>query len=269
MNDIFNIRRFGWYARKEFRENWKVYALFTVGIVVMQLVFIYFMCEPLRNKSYYNKLNSYTMNTFTSLFNAVAITAWIVGSYAFHLFPSSSKTISSLTLPVSTFERFSFSWLLTIPVSFLVVVTVWRVTWFLVTPTIIDAFPKVMIDYDNIYQNVLNSITVIWIFAFSGIFMVGAMMFKQYSFLKILGLGLAGVVILYIVEEWVLSALLDNQSVLKIPYPGYTFLNVTTESKLHLAFYSTFDSVYKIWWVGCLPVILWVATYLKIKEKEV
>lgn len=32
MKDTFDLRRFGLYARKEFSENWKAYALSLVGL---------------------------------------------------------------------------------------------------------------------------------------------------------------------------------------------------------------------------------------------
>ncbi|WP_028667374.1 hypothetical protein [Runella zeae] len=272
MNDIFDIRRFGWYARKEFRENWKVYALFAVGVVVMQLVFIYLLCKPLEDKFYYDQLKGYDLNPFAGLFNSAVIATWIAGSYAYSYFSSSSKTLFSLTLPVSPFERFCFAWLLTIPLSLIITAILWRVTWLFATPFILSTFPKVIIrmDYAKAFRNVVETILAIGVLGISGTFMLGSVIFRKYSFFKTLAIGVGTVLLLYTFQQKALTAILPNADKVETsPYPGFIYASVRTISKLHLQFGSTFELPYLVWWVGCLPVILWVVTYLKIKEKEV
>lgn len=272
MNDLFDIRRFGLYARKEFRENWKVYALFAVGIVVMQLVFIYLLCKPLENKFYYDQLKGYDLNPFAGLFNSAVIATWISGSYAYSYFSSSSKTFSSLTLPVSPLERFCFAWLLTIPLSLIITAILWRVTWLFTTPFVLSTFPKVSIvmDYSKAFRNVVQTSLSIGVFGISGAFMLGSLVFRKYSFFKTLAIGLGAILLLYAFQQNVLTAILPNADrVETYPYPGFIYASVRTISKLHIQFGSTLELPYLIWWVWCLPVILWVATYLKIKEKEV
>lgn len=272
MNDLFDIRRFGLYARKEFRENWKVYALFAVGIVVMQLVFIYLLCKPLENKFYYNQLKGYDLNPFAGLFNSAVIATWISGSYAYSYFSSSSKTFSSLTLPVSPLERFCFAWLLTIPLSLIITAILWRVTWLFTTPFVLSTFPKVSIvmDYSKAFRNVVQTSLAIGVFGISGAFMLGSLVFRKYSFFKTLAIGLGAILLLYAFQQNVLTAILPNADrVETYPYPGFIYASVRTISKLHIQFGSTLELPYLIWWVWCLPVILWVVTYLKIKEKEV
>ncbi|HAK75591.1 MAG TPA: hypothetical protein DCM71_01445 [Runella sp.] len=272
MNDLFDIRRFGLYARKEFRENWKVYALFAVGIMVMQLVFIYLLCKPLENKFYYDQLNSYQLNSFVGLFNSAVIATWISGSYAYSYFSSSSKTLSSLTLPVSPLERFCFAWLLTIPLSLIITAILWRVTWFFGIPFILSTFPKVIIrmDYEKAFRNVVEESLAIGVFGISGAFMLGSLVFRKYSFFKTLAVGLGAILLLYAFQQKALEIILPNAvKVITSPYPGFIHTTVHTISKLYIQVGSTLELPYLIWWVGCLPVILWVATYLKIKEKEV
>lgn len=272
MNDLFDIRRFGLYARKEFRENWKVYALFAVGIVVIQLVFIYLLCKPLENKVYYNQLNSYRLNSFAVLFNSASIITWIVGSCMFYYYSSTSKALSSLTLPVSPLERFSFAWLMTVPISLLGTIILWRLTWLFATPFIVSVFPKVIVnmDYKKMFLNILVESFAIGVLCVSGAFMLGSLVFRKYSFFKTLAVGLGVIWLLYAFQQKALEAILPNAAkVTTSPYPGFMFVDVTTTSKLYLQFGSTLELPYLIWWVWCLPVILWVVTYLKIKEKEV
>ncbi|MFN3378573.1 MAG: hypothetical protein ACK41O_03910 [Runella zeae] len=272
MNDIFDIRRFGWYARKEFRENWKVYALFAVGVVVMQLVFIYLLCKPLEDKFYYDQLKGYDLNPFAGLFNSAVIATWIAGSYAYSYFSSSSKTLFFLTLPVSPFERFCFAWLLTIPLSLIITAILWRVTWLFTTPFILSTFPKAIIrmDYAKAFRNVVETILAIGVLGISGAFMLGSVIFRKYSFFKTLAIGVGTVLLLYTFQQKALIAILPNADKVETsPYPGFIYASVRTISKLSIQIGSTLELPYLVWWVGCLPVILWVVTYLKIKEKEV
>lgn len=270
MNNTFDLRRFGLYARKEFRENWKVYALFLIGIVVIQFALIYQLCNPMRDQFYYKQLNHYTLNPYQTFFTSASLTLWLVGSYVFSFFPTSSKAQSTLTLPVSALERFSFAWIITLPVSLIIVAVLWGLSWVLATPIIASSFPKAIVDYKGKSYFFLASMVAVWLFTYFAAFMLGAVVFKKYNFLKTLATGMLVLLVFYLVQQGVLTTILPNASeVTPFSFFGYPLLNVRTVSNLHLQLGSTFELPHTIWWAGCLPIILWVTTYLKIKEKEV
>jgi hypothetical protein len=270
MNNTFDLRRFGLYARKEFRENWKAYTLFLIGIVVIQFALIYQLCDPMRDKFYYKQLNHYTLNPYQTFFTSAILTLWLVGSYVFSFFSTSSKAQSTLTLPVSALERFSFAWIITLPVSLIIVAVLWELSWVLATPIIASSFPKAIVDYKDKSHFFSASMVSIWLFVYSAAFMLGAVVFKKYNFLKTLATGVLALLTLYLLHQWVITIILPNVSeVTPLSFLGFRLLNVRTVSNPYLQLSSTFELPHTIWWAGCLPIILWVTTYLKIKEKEV
>jgi hypothetical protein len=270
MNNTFDLRRFGLYARKEFRENWKAYTLFLIGIVVIQFALIYQLCNPMRDQFYYKQLNHYTLNPYQTFFTSASLTLSLVGSYVFSFFPTSSKAQSTLTLPVSALERFSFAWIITLPVSLIIVAVLWGLSWVLATPIIASSFPKAIVDYKGKSYFFLASMVAVWLFTYSAAFMLGAVVFKKYNFLKTLATGVLALLTLYLLHQWVITIILPNVSeVTPLSFLGIRLLNVRIVSNPYLQLSSTFELPHTIWWAGCLPIILWVIAYLKIKEKEV
>lgn len=125
-------------------------------------------------------------------------------------------------------------------------------------------------DYTKAFMNVIETSLAIGVLGISGAFMLGSVIFRKYSFFKTLALSVGTVLLLYTFQQKALTVILPNADRVETsPYPGVIYASVRTISKLHIQFGSTFELPYLVWWVGCLPVILWVATYLKIKEKEV
>lgn len=269
MNNTFNFRRFGWYARKEFRENWKAYALFPLVILGIQLGAIYQLCGPLRDYVYYKQLTAgYLLRPYPSLLLSAGITLWLVGSFSFRYLATPQKSLSALTLPVSAFERFSFAWIITVPISLLVVYLLWHFSWGIATPIIKSLYPKAFVEYHKYYNvGIDNSI---FVFVYSAAFMLGAVVLGRLSFVKTIGIAAGIFFMLYIFQKIALNALIaDVTEVIFPPFPGLTFLSIRTASKELIQPISTLEAPYKIWWYYCLPVALWGITYLKIKEKEI
>lgn len=269
MNNTFNLRRFGCYARKEFRENWKAYALFPLVISVIQLGAIYQLCMPLQDPVYYKQLTAgYMLLPYPSLLLSAGITLWLVGSFSFRYLATPQKSLSALTLPVSVFERFFFAWIITVPVSLLLVYSLWHFSWGIATPIIKLLYPKAFVEYNKYYSvSIYNSI---FVFVYSAAFMLGAVVLGRLSFVKTIGIAAGIFFMLYIFQKIVLYGILSDVTEVIFPaLPGITYLSIRTISKELIQPISTFETPYKIWWYYCLPVALWGITYLKIKEKEI
>lgn len=269
MNNTFDLRRFGFYARKEFRENWKAYALFPLVISVIQLGAIYQLCRPLQDPVYYKQLTSgYMLLPYPSLILSSGITLWLAGSFSFRYLATPQKSLPALTLPVSAFERFSFAWIITIPICLLLVYSLWHFSWGIATPIIKVLYPKAYVEYHKyralgIYQSV-------FVFAYSAAFMLGAVVLGRLSFVKTIGIAVSIFFLLYIFQKIVLYGILSDVTEVIFPaLPGINYLSIRTVSKELIQPISTFETPYEIWWYYCLPVALWGITYLKIKEKEI
>lgn len=268
MNNTFDIRRFGWYARKEFRENWKAYALFPIIILAIQMVVIYQTCDPLRNRFYYMQAKSYKLSPYWSLAVSAMISLWMVGSFSFRSFATRQKTFSTLMLPVSVLERFCFAWIISVPISLVLVYLLWHLSWGIATPIIKEIYPKAFVQYGKYYG--ISVHIFVPLFVFSAAFMLGALGLGKLSFLKTMGIGVSIFTLLYFVQKMVFHAILPNVAeVSPSPMPGFPILSTYTVSKLSFQPRSTFEQLYVMWWIYCLPVALWVLTYLKIKEKQV
>jgi hypothetical protein len=269
MNDTFDLRRFGWYARKEFRENWKAYALFPLVILVIQLGAIYQLCGPLRDYVYYEQLTSgYMLLPYPSLILSAGIALWLAGSFSFRYLATPQQSLPALTLPVSAFERFCFAWVIAIPISLLLVYSLWYFSWSIATPIIKVLYPKAYVEYHKYHS--LGIYQSVFVFVYSAAFMLGAVVLGRLSFVKTIGIAVGIFTLLYIFQKIVLHAVLhDANEVVFSPYPGPTFLSFRTASKELIQPISTFETPYEIWWYYCLPVALWGITYLKLKEKEI
>ena len=268
MKETFNLRRFGLYARKEFRENWKAYALFPLIILTIQMIAIYQTCEPLRDRFYYMQVKSYMLSPYQSLLSSAIITLWMAGSFSFRSFATRQATFSTLMLPVSALERFCYAWIVTIPVSLVLVYIFWHLSWGIATPVIKDIYPKAFVQYGKYYG--INIHVSVPLFVFSAAFMLGAVVLGRLSFFKTMGIGAGIFTLLYFAQKLVFYAVLPHVAeVTPPPMPGFPVLSTYTLSKLSLQPRSTFEQLYIVWWVCCLPIALWVLTYLKIKEKEV
>ncbi len=269
MNNTFNLRRFGCYARKEFRENWKAYALFPIVILVIQLGAIYQICRPLQDPVYYKQLKAgYMLLPYPSLILSSGITLWLASSFNFRYFATSQQSLPMLTLPVSAFERFSFAWIMAIPISLLLVYLLWHFSWGIATPIIKVLYPKVYVEYHKYHT--IGDYQTVFVFVYSAAFMLGTVVLGRLSFVKTIGIAVGVFFMLYIFQKIALNTLIsDVTEIVSPPFPGPTFLSIRTTSKELIQPISTLEAPYKIWWYYCLPVALWAITYLKIKEKEI
>lgn len=270
MKDTFDLHRFGLYARKEFRENGKTYALFPLFIIGLQLFLIYWECSPLRDSSYYNQLKRYRLDPYSSLYISSVIVPWIVGDFMLRSFSGRQKTLNTLTLPVSVLERFCFAWLITVPISLLLVYGLWKLNWFVGMSVIKETFPKAYVEYRTSHFGKFQPYDAVFVFGLSAAFMLGSVVLGRFSLLKTLSIIIGIGAVSYCVKSYSLHFFIpDTKNMVFAPTPFLgEFLNMETVSGLRLWPRSTMRIPHFIWWIYCLPVVLWGVTLLKIKEKQ-
>lgn len=271
MKDTFDLRRFGLYARKEFSENWKAYALSLVGISAILGYFIYQEWEFIHSP-YFKKAN-YHINIFRSLAIMMGPITWVAGSYILKKFSNRKQSFAALTLPVSSFEQFLYAWIMVVPLSIVVCSIVWKIGWSIALPYFLNDVPSLQIDRDSLYWTENPYFSVIFIGG-AAVFMWGAVTLGRLNFLKTLGIL---IIIGLLVLEWGQNQLLDVifpnayaiQSPAAAPWIPQTLTIQSSEGVFSNDIHSTFEGVYKFWWILCAPLLLYAITFLKIKEKEV
>ncbi len=270
MKDTFNLRRFGLYVRKEFSENWKAYALSLVGVSAILGYNIYqewnYVHSNLYNKKYPLEIYSYLLITMGPM-------TWIASSYLLKSFSNRQQTFATLTLPVSSFELFLYTWVIAVPFATVSCYTLWKIAWSIFLPYFLNDIPDLLIGNDSNYWTG-NPYISVFLLGGSAVFMWGAVTLGRLNFLKTLAILIAVGLLLF---EWganhLLEAIFPNAYHIRPPAPApWIPQKITIESSKGVFsndIHSTFEGVYQFWWVFCVPLLLYTITFLKIKEKEV
>lgn len=267
MNDIFDFRRFGWYARKELSENWKAIALSAIAITTLIGFYTYQEWEFVHSINYES---DYVVKTAWSLAIPIILGIMIASSFVWKAFSNKKDTFSALMLPVSVTERFVFAWLVAVPFLIIICVLIAQVCWAIVTPLLLQDFPKIIIEpMSGGETSKTNQYGSVLLFSGPALFMWGAVTLGRLNFLKTLGL----IIIVGVAFWW-----LQNEHLEAIFPSGFdSYFSsmppiITIQSLKYI--YSTklvsdFEGVYRIWWVLIVPLMLYACVFLKLKEKEI
>lgn len=266
MNNTFHLRRFGLYARKEIRENWIALVLALIALIAMIGYAVFQTWESLLVNGYDHR----PIHTHTSLVISNGLATWVMGAYMLRSMTTKNRAIANLTLPVSNFERFLWAWLITVPLMMLMSYIVWKCGWTMAFSLMKNRFPSLKTSFSS---DSLEGFQYIFTLAGGAAFMLGATTLGKLNTLKTLALWIGFLwVLLGALTPGLLRQMIreitEIQMIAPVPWipPTVRFIvNKIGYYDLH----SAYEWVYFGWWVYCLPVVLWIATYLKIKEKEV
>jgi len=274
MNDIFNFRRFGLYARKELSEHWKAYALGVVAVLAVVGYHIY--NEWIFVHSIYYR-DSYVVGTHTSYVILMPIGAWLAGCYLLIAYSKPSSTFAALTLPVSAFERFLYAWLVACPICIATCFLVWKAGWSLAIPYFLRDLPSLILEEKKSLTSAVSEpglyFLMVSVVGGNALFMLGAMALGRLNFLKTLGIIIVvGIVFVWADKQHLQYIFSDVYNIRPNTPVLWVSPNITIESPKKLYsnnLDSIFANLYKIWWLACLPLLLYVITFLKMKEKEI
>jgi hypothetical protein len=259
MNDIFSLQRLGWYARKEFYENWKLYVLAILAMLAWfgytyYAIFNGIKYAILSDSDSSNLSNIYNAGRRNALIPSLVVGICLVAGHAFHQFTTKSKTLTTLLLPVSVLERLVFAILLSLPVFLLVVIGFWAGLDVVVRPFFASKFA-------HLHQfTAISSISDFYskeVFKYDALPAVGALCM----------LGAVTLGRLNIFKTTAILLLFAWFVFFKLHQYWHDWLLADFKGQ-NLIFESTYVLITDFWWVFAMPVLLWVATYFKIKEKE-
>jgi len=203
MNNIFNLKRFGFVFRKDFLENRKLYLLlFLTMLGIMAIVSIIMTrnyCHQWTNASYNNILyHNKDLLTFFSL--AFLAGGLLFASTFMTQMNSKLKSLSFLSSPSSNFEKYLSRWIIvTIGYVLAFFIAMWVADFLRVTVNRIY-YPDLEIkfldlsklyyptnDYTSRYYMVPKFVFILFIFIylfFQSLFLLGTTFWEKASFVK-------------------------------------------------------------------------------------
>ena len=273
MNLVFNFQRFRRYFSKEFFEK----RLLLFGIIVFVSIVINFIYSTLDGNSHSEGPQE------ISLFLCLIITPAIFINLVLNQFPTKTKSLNTLTLPVSFFERWLFVVLIVFFIYFPLVLIILKtidlfyithlrevgLTKYKLTKMEIDEYLKV-IDFSFINSKIFFGHFVKFSLSVSAISLLGTLYFRKYSIVLTLLMIIVCLAFMTffrqylfesIIEKGAYSRIVDISSVdirSEVPYQFY-----------HVSAVKPIANFSNIFMSIVLPIILWVAALLGFKEKEI
>lgn len=245
-----NITRLGLLMRFEIRKNFK-------GILITLFVIfeIHFACFILDNL--FTNYKVYDLhNGAYALF--LLLGGFIFSSFAFNDLGNPFKRSNYFTLPASNFEKFLGAWLLTC-VGWILLFTLLFIIHALFINSIGSMFFRNVTfqSFSPLSTTAVNAIK--YYIVLQGIFMVGAVNFRGYVFLKtlftLLIIGLAAGIFFYISVADLAQANLECT------------MEKCNPMQVH-GFHQFWEIIKGLFWWGLAP-LCWVLTYVGLKDQEV
>ena len=281
MNNIFNIKRFGFVLRKDMMENMKRYTLLFLAMIgIMSIISIWFTwdyCKSYGSSDRYDYL-SHNLDLLIILSNGFLAGGLMFASTFMVPMNSKLKRLSFLSNPTSNFEKFLSRWL---------IVTIGYIIAFFVAMWIADAlrvavvsakFPDLEIsfldltklyyptdNYSSMYYMVPKFVFTLFVcmyFLFQSFFLLGATFFEKSSFVKTF------VALLVILCAYVALCSGAINLFYEEGFYGFTrvmdsFLDEKNDKKEQLV----------IAWAHLLPAIVvfanWLLAFFRFRESEI
>lgn len=247
MNEVFNLKRFGLLFKEQTSKNLKLFLMGTVLVfaVLFALILISIIAMNDQHLKFDIRLGYYAFFLFPS--------ALLLSSIWFSYLSKKAPEIGNLLLPVSAFER--------ILVAFIINVIIFSLLYLLIVLSI----ELILFQDFTILQYVFHFFEYYTFYAalflLQSIFLIGSLIFKKAATIKT---GFSIFVILIILQ--LISTITLRLVFTKIP--SSNFGDMFFNNSYHLikpAYSGTMDNI--IIYMG-FPLI-WVASYFKLKEKQV
>ena len=190
MNNIFNIKRFGFAFRKDILENWKRYTLLFLTLLGLMVAMTVFQTREYIKIQYIDEdfcihLNNSMLTFLTILFFAAGI--WFASTFATPI-NSRLKRLTYLINPASNFEKYLTRWSIT-TIGFIVAffVAIWMADLLRVSICTV-IYPDVELPFINITKYIQDvegkKVFFCLYFLLQSIFLLGATIWEKASFIK-------------------------------------------------------------------------------------
>jgi hypothetical protein len=258
VNNFFSLKRFLRLFVKQTTEHFRTYLMSVAvltGVMLLGGSFLFFVIpEPPDT------------GLQTAMFVILMLTAGtIFTSTVFNDFGDKGKAIASITLPATAFEKFMVGWLYSYPIFMLVYTSVFYLVLMGLGSTrhwpADQHFAMLSLRQDGIFImlvvfSVLHSIAIF-----------GAILFRKLQFIKtgfVFFMGYAFIMIFNTLFLKVITGL----TVIKLAMP-YGYLNFDVDSKYYSIATVGPASLSIIIILILVAVLIWIAAYFRLKEKQV
>jgi hypothetical protein len=256
MDNLFNIHRFGRLFIKHTAERYKTYLMslaVLIGVLVLGGSFlVYIVDQPIE------------LGVQTAMFAGIYFLAGaIFTSTVFADFGDKNKAIASLTLPASNFEKFLVGWIW----SYLLFSIVFIAAFYLVLFSFMHLrhWPNQRDEVFNIFGQpaVLLFIPFSFVNAFT---LFGAIYFNKLHFIKTGFVFFISLAVLVVANTLFLQGLLGQSMHPAVPFTNVSFAKNNNFYDINLT--SNYDWLVS-WLIIAVSILLWVAAYFRLKEKQV
>ncbi len=258
MNNIFNINRFCRVFIKHTAEHFKSYLMsltVLIGVMLLGGCFITYMI--------FDSFMPIAMQSV--LFMSILLLAGtIFTSTIFADMGDNKKATASLTLPASHFEKYLVAWLYSVVIFLVVFIG----SFYLILLLMVNLkhFPGQTPQLFNVFHN-QNGAPVFLLFALlQSIAFYGAIRFKKLQFIKTAFAFFIGIAILVLINQAILSISIRKSALPTMPFGMLRFMENSQEKAISLGIH---QGDYATWLIIVLIIIFWVATYFRLKEKQV
>ena len=256
MNNFFNLQRFGRLFIKHTAEHYRIY-LMSVGVLagVMLLggAFIFYVIPGPPDPGLQTAIFVILMLIAGSIF-----TSTVFADYGIK-----NRAIAALSLPASSFEKYLVGWLYSYPIFIAVYTGVFYcVLWGLSSA---KQWPGQHFEALNLAQPDMFMLPVLFTFLHA-LAIFGAIFFEKLQFIKIGFAFFIGYAVIMLLNTFFFEALIGESIRAALPY-GY----LNFDSQNH--FYSIAATGPSTAWIPLAmiasAVLIWVAAYFRLKEKQV
>lgn len=258
MNNFFNLKRFLRLFAKQTAEHYRTY-LMSVGVLAGVMLlgggFLFFVIPEAPDAGLQTAM-------FVIL---MLIAGTIFTSTVFNDYGDKSKAIVAVTLPATAFEKFLVGWLYSYPIFMIVYTGVFYLV--LIGLGSIRHWPVGQhFDVLSLHQDMITMVLVMYSILHA-ISIFGAILFKKLHFIKTGFAFFIGYALIMIANTLFLKAI-TGLNVIKIAMP-YGYLNFDAGGKYYSIAEEGPISLGVIITLSVIALLIWVAAYFRLKEKQV
>jgi hypothetical protein len=258
MNNFFSFKRFLMFFMKQTAEHYRVYLMATAvlaGVMLLGGSFIFFALPDPPDIGMQIVL----------FFQLMLISGTIFTSTVFNDYGNNDKAIASLTLPVTPFEKFLVGWLYSLPIFLLIYTSI----FFLILSGLASATHWPLgTHYQQLSFNLYEKLMVLTAFSLlHAIAIFGSILFRNLQFIKMAFVFFIFYAVILILNTVFLKALTG----IEIMKPAAPFANLNFVKGHRFYSLAAAGGPAGIKWatMALMAILIWIAAYFRVKEKQV
>lgn len=259
MNNIFNIQRFTWLFIKHTKENYKTNLLSVA--VLLGIMFIGLGFAAYVNHGEVSPMIQNILFWLSLLFTGTVFTSMVYAELG-----SKKKSIPLLTLPVSHFERFLVGWIY----SFVIFQLIFVVCFFTIDLLVLhigDSNTEVHNKLLSLTEAPTNTYQAFIAFTLlHAVSLIGAIYFDKKHFIKIAFAFFLFMISLSLINYGLIKSMFQTDVRAVLPFSQFNIREGDFFYKLEP---SQFAQHIFLGLTFAVVILLWTATYYKLKEKQV